>query len=120
MHTVERKANTAAHASNRGSRPHSLAIEVVWGSADTFLNNHPVVNQVLLNLCDITVLVIGVLGLWRAVREGHRMKRWFSFLLFALGCTLIDEFVVMPFLLGTVPWLMLFINLLLNHSSIRF
>ena len=85
-----------------------------------FLNNHSVVNQVLLNLCDVTVLIIGILGLWRAAREGTRMKRWASFLLFAIGCTLVDEFVVMPFLMGTIPWLMLFINLLMNHSSIRF
>ena len=85
-----------------------------------FLNNHSVVNQVLLSLCDGTVLIIAVLGLWRAVREGTKMKRWASFLLFAIGCTLVNELVVMPFLMGTLPWLMLFIYLLMNHSSIRF
>ena len=85
-----------------------------------FLNNHSIVNQVLLNLCDVTVLIVGILGTWRAIREKMKIKRWASFLLFAIGCTLVDELVVMPFLMGTVPWLMLFIYLLMNHSSIRF
>ena len=77
-----------------------------------FSNNRPV-NILLIQVRDNTVLGIAVVGAYRDLREGNRNIAWRLFMLFTLLCTLLENLVAKPFLMGTriLPWLILNVNL---------
>lgn len=81
-----------------------------------YLNGHPLVNRILYSIWDLSVLLIGFVWWCKAVRDGERRTKWSLFMAFTLTCTLIDELVTEPFLMGILAWSILFFMLLFSYG----
>ena len=84
-----------------------------------FLNGHTTLNIILLSLWDCTALLIGFYQLYHALRAKEKRVRWLLFVAFSLGCTVVDERVTEPVLLGIFSWLILFLMFLISDGYLE-
>lgn len=81
-----------------------------------YLNNHRLVNTVLISLWDGSVLLIGIFRLCKALHSKEKRAKWGIFVLFAIVCLMIDEFVTEPVLLGMFSWSIFYVMFLFSYG----